>query len=62
MLDKRAKSALSLRIFEEDITTAGQDTFQKKAKASGSTNKISEETVALEPTDNTIENDMDIAE
>lgn len=62
MLDKRAKSALSLRIFEEDITMAGQDTFQKKAKASGSTNKISEETVALEPTDNTIENDMSIAE
>jgi len=30
MIDKRAKSALSLRLFGEDITTAGRDEAQKK--------------------------------
>ncbi|GBE83565.1 Multisite-specific tRNA:(cytosine-C(5))-methyltransferase trm4b [Sparassis crispa] len=32
MIDKRAKSALSLRVFGEDITTAARDAAQKKAQ------------------------------
>ncbi|KAG6811829.1 hypothetical protein H0H92_005626 [Tricholoma furcatifolium] len=36
MMDKKAKSALSLRLFGEDITTAGRDAAQKQTVALGS--------------------------
>ncbi|KAI9444273.1 cytosine-5--methyltransferase [Lactarius indigo] len=46
MLDKKAKSALSLRVFGEDITVAGRQTAAATAEKQGTTKKEAEEKVA----------------
>lgn len=56
MMDKKAKSALSLRLFGADITTAGRDAAQQKKSAAAALDSTMSVSSRDEEADMNIEN------
>ncbi|KAH8097118.1 cytosine-5--methyltransferase [Cristinia sonorae] len=57
MIEKRAKSAMSLRVFGEDITTAGREAAQKRQADRETQSEGQEGAIATKRQESTIENE-----